>query len=86
MGFSHQTTVRISLEDKTLLDSKNIGYSEAIQKFCHELRIGDELFLTRGLNEAKEKIEKLVNQRDKFMSAAKKSLNAEQFDKFIEAI
>lgn len=86
MSFSHRTNVNISPEDKKLLDDRDIGYSEAIKKFCHELRLADSLFLSRGLQEAKEKIENMGIQRQKWIDAARGAMDEEQFNKFLENI
>lgn len=86
MVFAHRTNVLISPEDKKLLNDLNIGYSEAIKKFCHEQRLAHEMILTRGLAEAKERIDKLVDSREKFMEAVRSTLNEQDFNKFLEKI
>ena len=86
MSNSPISSVRVSEEDRNLLNSKNLSLGEAIKRYCHELRIGDEMLLTRGLEEAREKISKFRAMNEKSMQFLASKLTAEQFDEYIASL
>ena len=86
MSYDKITSIRLTEEDAKILDQLGIGTTEALKRFCHERRLMAEMMADRSVEAMKEKIEKMSEQRQKWINTAREVMNAKEFEKFLEKI